>query len=212
MLKILVAAFVIAAGADVAAQPGAIVRRDFEQDATGRPPAGFVFAESRDAAPKRWSVQRDGAIQALVHSGDSAAGRGFAAAVLAAPELREVALSVKIRFGSRERSGGLVWRYRDPDNYYFVELNLGEHAIRLYRMVNGNRVRLEGEDDLELDPSAWHSLKVVQRDRSVRVYLSGIRVFEERDRTLAAAGMVGVWCAGNSAAQFDDLSVERVGD
>jgi hypothetical protein len=149
-------------------------------------------------------------MQVLVHAGDPAAGRGFAAAVLEAPALRDVGLSVKLRFGSGQRAGGLVWRYSDPGNYYFVELNLDDHAIRLYRMVNGNRVRLEDEDDLELDPAAWHSLKVIQRERSIRVYLSGIRVFEERDRTLQAPGTVGVWCRGNSVAQFDDLRVERV--
>jgi hypothetical protein len=209
MLRGVLAAIVIAASTNAAAQRHTIVHRDFENDAAGQAPAGFVFAETRDAAPKRWSVQRDGAMQVLGHGGDPGGG-GFAAAVLEAPELRDVAVSVKVRFGSGERSGGLVWRYRDPGNYYFVELNIGEHAIRLYRMVNGNRVRLEGEDDLELDPSAWHSLKVVQRDRSVRVYLSGIRVFEERDRSLAEAGTVGVWCGGNSAAQFDDLRVEPV--
>ena len=210
MLRVFIVAIVIAGSTTAAAQRSTIVQRDFENDATGQAPAAFVFAEARDAAPKRWSVQRDGAMQVLVHGGDPAAGRGFAAAVLEAPVLRVVSLSVKVRFGSGERAGGLVWRYRDPGNYYFVELNLGDHAIRLYRMVNGNRVRLEDEDDLELDPSAWHSLKVIQRDRSIRVYLSGIRVFEERDRTFAAAGTVGVWCGGNSVAQFDDLRVERV--
>ena len=212
MLRVFLAASVIAASTGAVAQRNTLVHRDFENEAAGQAPAGFVFAETRDAAPKRWSIQRDGAMQVLVHAGNLAVGRGFATAVLETPALRDVELSVRVRFGGGERTGGLVWRYLDAGNYYFVELNLGEHAIRLYRMVNGNRVRLEDEDDLELDPTAWHSLKVIQRDRSVRVYLSGIRVFEERDRTLAAAGTVGVWCGGNSVAQFDDLRLEPVED
>jgi hypothetical protein len=91
-----------------------------------------------------------------------------------------------------------------------VDLSLGQQSISLYRVVNGNRVRLELEDDLELDPAAWYTLKLVQRERSVRVYLGGIRVFEDRDRASAARGGVGVWCGGASVAQFDDLRVQRV--
>ena len=75
--------------------------------------------------------------------------------------------------------------------------------------MDGNRVRLENEDDLELDPAAWHALRVVQRSRSVRVYLGGIRVFEDRDRTTDPAGAVGIWCAGDTTAQFDDLRISR---
>lgn len=203
----LLAAALLLGATSVAAQRRPVLLLDFERDAVGQPPAGFAFAEMRDAAPKQWSVRREGATQLLVHTGDPASGRGFATAIVDAPPLDEGEVSVRIRLLDGDRAGGLVWRYRDPRNFHMVQFTLGEQSIGLYRVVDGNRVRLELEDDLELDPLAWHTLKVVQRRRSVRVYLGGIRVFEDRDRTDDTGGGVGVWCGGNSTAQFDDLRV-----
>jgi hypothetical protein len=71
----------------------------------------------------------------------------------------------------------------------------------------GNRTRIEGEDDLELDPTAWHTLRIVQQEESIRVYLGGIRVLRARDRTFNKGGRVGLWCAGDAVAHFDDLRV-----
>jgi hypothetical protein len=182
--------------------------RSFDDDSAGRPPAGFRFAENREAAPNRWTVERDAENQVLVHTGEAAGGRGIAIAVLDGPVLRDLEVSVRLRLRSGEQAGGVVWRYQDADNYYLAELRLSDQSIRMYRMVHGNRVRLEGEDGLELDPSAWHTLKVVQRRNGARLYLGGIRVFDVRDRTFREAGAVGVWSHGDSLVQFDDLRFE----
>ena len=80
------------------------------------------------------------------------------------------------------RTAGLVWKYQDPMNHYSAQLDLAKQELAIYRVVNGNRIRLEREDDLELDPDAWHSLKIFQERGEIRVYLGGIRVFSERDR------------------------------
>ena len=78
----------------------------------------------------------------------------------------------------------------------------------MYRVVNGNRIRLEREDDLELDPDAWHSLRVFQESGEIRVYLGGIRVFSERDRLPRARASVGIWAGGDSTVMFDDFRIE----
>ena len=204
-----VGAMIAAATLALAAQRAPAAMFTFESDTAGQPPAGFVFAQAREAVPGRWSVKHTDATQVLEHSGDGVNGKGSAIAVLQGQEFQEGEVSVRVRMLDGERSGGLVWRYKDPRNYHMVQFTLREQSIALYRVVDGNRVRLENEDDLELDPSAWHALKVVHRSRSVRVYLGGIRVFEDRDRTTDAAGAVGLWCAGTTTAHFDDLRVVR---
>ena len=77
---------------------------------------------------------------------------------------------------------GLVWKYQDPLNHYSAQLDLAKQELAMYRVVNGNRIRIEREDDLELDPDAWHSLKIFHERGEIRVYLGGIRVLSERDR------------------------------
>ena len=82
--------------------------------------------------------------------------------------------------------------------------------INLYRIHNGNRILLEYEDDLELDPEAWHLLKVVHSGGTIRASISGVRVFEDDDRRHRwpdQPSRVGVLATGHSGVEFDDLRI-----
>ena len=44
------------------------------------------------------------------------------------------------RIGIEEdQGGGIVWRYRDKDNYYIVRANALEDNVVLYKVQNGKR-------------------------------------------------------------------------
>lgn len=208
VLLLLVAALLVR-DVPAGAQRSLSHRIDFDAEPIGRAPQGFTFAESRDARPGRWSIraQASGPGQLLFHAPDGGSAAGHALALVTGLSLHALDIAVRLRLLEGGRSGGLVWRYQDPSNYHLVQLTFGKQELGLYRVVNGNRVRLEVEDDIELDPAAWHTLRVVQRSRSVRVYLGGIRVFEDRDRTPAPDGWAGIWSAGDTLAEFDDLRV-----
>jgi hypothetical protein len=180
----------------------------FDQDAAGRPPAGFTFHVARDAAPARWWVAREAGNGFLVHGGGAAPG-GFALAILETPPSNAAAVSARTRLDGGGGAVGVAWRVQDADNYYLARLDLEgrKQDLGLYRVVNGNRVRIDGEDDLELDAAAWHTLKVVQEADQIRVYLGGIRVLRARDRTFVKVGAMGLWCSGDAVAHFDDLRV-----
>ena len=91
---------------------------------------------------------------------------------------------------------------QDADNYYLARLDLDRQDIALYRVSAGNRTRIDGEDDLELDPTAWHTLRVVQEDEKIRVYLGGIRVLRARDRTFDKGGRRGPLVRGRRRRAF----------
>ena len=117
-------------------------------------------------------------------------------------------MSVRFKAIGGGRTAGLVWKYQDPLNHYSAQLDLAKQELAMYRVVNGNRIRLEREDDLELDPDAWHSLKIFQERGQIRVYLGGIRVLSERDRLPRASASVGLWTGGDSTVMFDDFRIE----
>jgi hypothetical protein len=105
-----------------------------------------------------------------------------------------------------------VWHHADAGRYYAAVLDLAKGEITLFRVTEGNRVFLESEDGLELDPAAWYTLKIVHDGSRITVSLGGIRVFDERERRsdrIAGPGKVGVIVAGGSEAWFDDLRIER---
>lgn len=191
-----------------AAAAQSIVLRTFEDDRIGAPPAGFVMASGRDAPVEGWTVKREGSGRVFVHDGKPSPQDSFAVAILSAWHYRDVQVSVRFKAIGGGRAAGLVWKYQDPLNHYSAQLDLVKQELVMYRVVNGNRIRLEREDDLELDPDAWHSLKIFQKRGQIRVYLGGIRVLSERDQLPGAPAGVGLWTGGDSTVMFDDFRVE----
>ena len=192
--------------AAVAAQN--VIVRTFDDDKIGAPPAGFAIAAGRDAPVDGWTVKREGSARVLVHEGKQSPPDSFAVAILSAPQYQDVQVSVRFKTIGGGRTAGLVWKYQDPMNHYSAQLDLAKQEVAIYRVANGNRIRIEHEDDLELDPDAWHSLKIFQEDGQIRVYLGGIRVFTERDRLPRARASVGIWTGGDSTVMFDDFRIE----
>jgi hypothetical protein len=132
-----------------------------------------------------------------------------------APEtfLRDLSITVRIKTLDGGRTAGLIWRYTPEGDYYLARLNLGnqgEQELNLYRVIRGNRSRLEKTDDLEVDPAAWHTLKIQHHGDRIRVWLNGIPVGNTRDRTIEGAGRLGVWINADSSAWFDDLQASEL--
>ena len=194
----------------VAVSAADVMQRSFDQDAVGSAPSGFSFAAARLSTAGRWLVRADGANRYLAHLSDAAAGEGFALALAEGAPPAELRLSARVRLVEGARVGGLVWRYQGPENFYAVALDLGAQELSLYRINRGNRIRLEFEDDLELDRDAWHVVRVEHSDGRIRVALGGIGVMRARSREdTGGDGRAGIWSSGNATAWFDDLSIQQ---
>jgi hypothetical protein len=185
-----------------------VVMCTFDDDKIGAPPAGFTLAAGRDAPSDGWTVKREGTARVLVHDGKPSPNDSFAVAIFSGAQYQDVQVSVRFKTTGGTRTAGLVWKYQDRLNHYSAQLDLTKQELAMYRVVNGNRIRLEREDDLELDPDAWHSLKIFQEHGEIRVYLGGIRVFTERDRLPRDLASVGLWTGGDSTVMFDDFRIE----
>jgi hypothetical protein len=124
--------------------------------------------------------------------------------------MRDLIVAVRIRLAGGARAGGVVWHYQNAENFNAVLLDLVRHEITAYRVVGGNRITFDSEDDLELDVDAWHTVKVTQEGSEVAVSLGGIRVFHDRERRDARLreGLAGVIATGHSEVSFDDLRIE----
>ena len=205
-------AIVTATLVTLAAGPASSQRASWTFDDTvpGRAPQGFTLIDGQPAQPAAWQVQRDNSDTYLTHLAQTRTGIDLA--VASGSSLGNVSLSARIRFPETAHSAGIAWRYRDPGNYYSVALDLRAQNIRIYRVFAGNRTRLEDEDDLELDPSAWHTLKVEDNGNRMRVWLDGVPVVDTRDRSLHEPGAVGVWTTGDATVWFDSLQAEPLAE
>ncbi len=191
---------------------GAPATWTFEKDEPEREPAGFEFAATAGSPPGRWRVLRDGDNRVLAQLDAQRVNKRFALAVVKDSSYKDVRLSVRGKpvSGKDDQAVGLVWRYQDEKNYYVARSNVLEENVRLYRVVNGNRIKFAGKEDLKIKRGEWHTLRVEHRGKEISVFLGERKLFEADDETFEGAGKVGLWVKSDSVTYFDDLAVEEL--
>jgi len=193
---------------------------DFSEAQVGVIPAGFTAALTGAGGPGEWQIQQaEGAPSAdrvLAQTSDDRTSARYPHIVLKDFNARDVDVSVafKIISGRVDASGGLVFRYRDPDNYYVIRANALEDNVVAYKTENGRRsnigVRGEGNAygvNAAVPPQTWNTLRVITQGPLFEVFLNGQKLFEVEDETFAAAGSVGLWTKADAVTQFDDFTV-----
>jgi hypothetical protein len=185
----------------------------FDGDVIGAPPDGFFFAANRQTASGTWQVTGTGTRRHLMHTADpSVTMRGISIAGFSYNTPEDVKVGTRLRLTEGDRAGGVIWGYRDANNFYFMALFHGDHSASIIRVANGNRVRLALVDDINLDADAWHTMSVVHNGDDIRGSIDGIGILRAHDRQLKDGNRAGVWSAGNTTSFFDDITIEQVGD
>src|SRR5687768_15847029 len=190
---------------------------DFSNDTAGQPPAGFEFGHTAGVgSPGKWIVQEDGGNKVLAQVEADSTRNRFPVAVLSDVSPADVDLSVRFKpiSGRVDQAAGLVWRYRDQDNYYIVRANALEDNVVLYKVEGGKRTDLpvKGEGRTygkksDVPAGQWNTLRVVASGRVFEVYFNGTKLYEVDDATFGQPGKVGVWTKADSVTQFDDVIV-----
>jgi hypothetical protein len=183
----------------------------FDNDEEGALPAEWVAAKTGDGAGSVWKVVADDSGQVgRVLAQTSAEGKSalFNLCVLKDAKAADVDLSVRIKAigGVHDRGGGLVWRFRDANNYYVTRWNPLEDNFRVYHVVGGKRTQL-ATADIKLPPSQWHTVRAVERGRHIQCYLDNILLLDVMDDALSGPGAIGLWSKADAVTWFDDLSV-----
>jgi hypothetical protein len=191
------AAMALSAGAG--AQPV-----NFDNDAVGAAPTGWTCGVTGKGSP-RWAVAADPGAQGkvLLQSGSGT----FPWCVRAGTALSDGFVEVKFRpiSGREDQAGGVVWRWKDGDNYYVARANALENNVSLYYTERGSRKTLKYVD-APVARDAWHALRVEFTGTHVAVSLDGKRYIEMDDSHIAGPGAVGVWTKADSVTAFKDFA------
>lgn len=169
-----------------------------------RAPEGWQCGSTGGGSP-RWSVEQDvsGSGSVLKQSGS---GR-FPWCVKSDASLSDgwVEVRFKALSGKQDQAGGLVWRWKDGDNYYVARANALEDNVSLYFTKDGTRHTIEYVD-APVAGNVWHVLRVEFEDASIRVSLNGKVHIETQDTQISGAGKVGVWTKADSVTVFDGFA------
>jgi hypothetical protein len=178
---------------------------NFDSSAVGSLPEGWKAGVTGTGSP-RWSVERDAtatsAPNVLKQSGKGA----FPWCVMDA-SLADGVVEVKMKplSGREDQAGGLVWRWKDGDNYYVARANALENNVSLYYTERGSRKTIKYVD-APVAGNAWHTLRVEFAGTRIRVILDGVARIEVEDKHISGAGAVGVWTKADSVTLFDDFA------
>ena len=175
---------------------------NFDADAVGKIPPGWSVPTTNSGSPARWEILRDQTAPTQPYvlgqlSADASGGR-FPLAILNSVSLRDGDVSVRLKpvAGRLDQSGGVVFRYRDPKNYYLALADFKQQSVELFKVANGQRTAIASPAKHELPSNAWRILKVSVGGSGIQVYLDHRRILRAQDKTFAAAGQVGLWTAG----------------
>lgn len=195
----------------------------FDRAAVGTVPAGWTIAMTHAGGAPHWEVRRD---DSAPHppfvfaqtSADDTAGR-FPLAIWDGMTLRDgdVSVAFKTVSGKVDQAAGIVWRYRDADNYYIVRANALENNVVLYKVNKGVRLSIAPKGlpsraygvKHDIPSGRWNVLRVVFKDALYTVYFNGGRLFEVEDKTFLEAGKAGLWTKADSQTYFNDFTVVK---
>src|SRR5262245_9702730 len=186
------------------------VKVDFEKDELGKGPHAFSFALTGQGKPGVWVVQKDDATHSnvLVQTDADRTDYRFPLAIYNDFSAKDVELAVQFKAisGKGDQGAGLVWRYRDQNNYYVTRCNALEDNCTIYHVVNGRRVAFQNKN-VKVPTNTWHTLTVVATADHFVVTYDGNTVLDAKDSTFAAAGKVGLWTKADSVMAFDNLTI-----
>ena len=186
----------------------------FDDNKPGELPAGFQSAFTGKGEPGLWIVKKiehaPSADNVVVQTKQGDTDYRFPLLILDGVSYKDFMAFVRFRAvsGKTDQAGGLVFRYKDNNNYYVVRANALENNVRLYTVINGNRRQIAGKNT-KVTSSEWHLLKVVCKADKIQCFFDNTKVIEATDNTFDS-GSIGLWTKADSYTFFDDLVMQEI--
>lgn len=207
-------ALLATAGLLVASEEPGPVRLDFEDAKVGEIPKGWSAAKTGPGKGSIWKIVEDktapkGA-KVLAQTAESPLNL-FNLCVADESKFKDVEISVAFQAveGEDDRGGGVLWRYKDADNYYTARYNPIEKNFRLYKVLLGKRTQLASVD-VEAEAGKWHTLGVTMKRDAIICSLNGKKYLEAHDGSFSDAGKVGLWTKADARTYFDDFQAREI--
>lgn len=195
----------------------------FDSAKPGSLPTDWTVAMTHEGGAPKWEVIADPSAPSKPNviaqtSTDNTSGR-FPLAIYDKMAFTDGSVGVRFKpvSGERDQAAGIVWRYRDADNYYIVRANALEGNVVLYKVEGGKRISLEPKGTPSktygvkhsVPKRTWSMLKVDFIGPNFVVYFDGTKVMEVVDGTFSSAGKAGLWTKADSVTYFDDFQIKR---
>lgn len=100
---------------------------------------------------------------------------------------------------------GIMFRYKDKNNYYRFEMNREYNYRRLIKRVDGNASVL-AEDTFAYDMNTWYKIKISVFEKDIRVYFEDKLLFNVMDDSVSY-GKICFYSWDNQGSEYKEVSV-----
>lgn len=178
----------------------------FDTDMAGKLPTGWTCGATGKGNSK-WTIERDSSAPSPPNALKQAGNAAFPWCVKEGTDVADGSVEVKFKpiGGHEDQAGGVVWRWKDANNYYVARANALEGNASLYYTANGRRHTIKYVN-APVAPNRWHSLQVTYQGDTMRVSLDGNPYIVAKDSHIRGAGKSGVWTKADSVTLFDDFN------
>jgi len=179
---------------------------NFDSDASGALPPAWQQGVTGKGSP-RWAVKSDPTAPTKPNVLEQSGSGTFPWCVFTKAQVENGFIEVRFKAisGREDQAGGVVWRWKDGDNYYVARANGLEDNVSLYYTTNGRRNTIKYVD-APVAKNAWHTLRVEFSGRRIKVALDGKTYIDLEDAHISGPGAVGLWTKADSVTAFDDFS------
>jgi hypothetical protein len=180
----------------------------FDKDELNKAPKKWRIGVTGKGNPK-WMVIRDSTAPSgpnvLYQSGEGK----FPWCVIPRVSLSDGFVEVKFKplSGKIDQAGGLIWRFKDGNQYYVARANALEDNVSLYYVKKGKRRTIKYVD-AQVPLNEWNTLRVAFAGDGIKVFLNGKKYIDLKDKNISGTGAVGVWTKADSKTLFDDFIFE----
>ena len=180
----------------------------FDGDQPGQLPKGWMAGVTGPGSPK-WAVEKDPSAPSQPNVLKQSGKGTFPWCVKKDVSTADGFVEVKFKpiSGNEDQAGGVVWRWKDGNNYYIARANALENNVSLYHTEKGRRITIKYVD-APVTSNKWHTLRAEFSGKHIKVLLNGKTYIELEGGHISGKGAVGVWTKADSETSFDDFSYE----
>ena len=177
----------------------------FDKDEPNKAPEEWRIGVTGKGNSK-WTVIRDSTAPSgpnvLYQSGEGT----FPWCVIPRVSLSDGFVGVKFKSlsGKIDQAGGVIWRFKDGNQYYVARANALEDNVSLYYVKKGKRRTIKYVD-AQVPHNKWNTIRVEFAGDGIKVFLNGKKYIDLKDENISGSGAVGVWTKSDSKTLFDDF-------
>ena len=178
----------------------------------GQLPADWTATRTGQGPGSVWKVVEDTTApggKSLAQTSDQGPNRLFNLCIAEKTRFADLDLSVDFKpvAGKLDQGGGVVWRYRDANNYYVARMNPLETNFRVYKVVGGKRSQLATANVTAPARKVVHPAS--RTPRPAHRLLSRRESLLGRPGRHIAPGKIGLWTKANAQTRFANLRVSN---